>query len=72
MTKAPYEQISWDPARLNKENAGGDFVSENPSIQWDISKYPFQVVETRENVLTGYKANSPDIEQIEGKTSSVF
>ena len=32
MTKAPYEQISRDPAWLNKENAGGDFVSENPHL----------------------------------------
>lgn len=43
-----------------------------PSIQWDISEYPFLVVETRENVLTGHKAKSPDIEQTAGKTSSVF
>ena len=47
-------------------------VWEPPSIQWDISKYPFQVVETREDVLTGHKASSPDIEQTAGKTSSVF
>ena len=29
-------------------------------------------METREDVLTGHKASSPDIEQTAGKTSSVF